>query len=89
SLAEVANQGFIEPFFEIRTPFIYKTKADIVALGVKLGVPYEKTWTCYNGGDVHCGRCATCVERLEAFDLAGAVDPVTYEDSEVWKEFVK
>lgn len=88
-LAEVANEGFIEPFFEIRTPFINKTKAEIVEIGLKLEVPYEDTWTCYNGGEIHCGRCATCVERLEAFDEAGAVDPVEYETRFAWKEFVK
>lgn len=88
-LAEVANKGFIEPYFEIRTPFIYKTKADIVAIGLELGVPYGDTWTCYKGGEVHCGRCATCVERLEAFDAVGAIDPVMYEVRDAWQEFVQ
>ena len=59
-------------------PFVDMTKADIVAVGAKLGVPFEKTWSCYKGQDLHCGRCGTCVERREAFYLAGVDDPTTY-----------
>ena len=59
-------------------PFVDMTKADIVSLGAKLGVPFEKTWSCYKGQDLHCGRCGTCVERREAFYLAGVDDPTTY-----------
>ena len=71
---------------QIIRPFIEWTKGDIVKRGVELGVDYSTTWTCYKGGDKHCGRCGTCVERLEAFDEAGAVDPVEYEDREYYKE---
>jgi 7-cyano-7-deazaguanine synthase len=60
-------------------PFVNLTKAMIVERGLALGVPFEKTWTCYKGGDKHCGKCGTCVERLEAFEIAGAVDPAEYE----------
>ncbi len=60
-------------------PFIARTKADIVRLGAALGVPFEQTWSCYRGGEYHCGRCGTCVERREAFALAGVGDPTTYE----------
>ena len=59
-------------------PFVDMTKADIVSLGAKLGVPFEKTWSCYKGQDLHCSRCGTCVERREAFYLAGVEDPTTY-----------
>jgi len=59
-------------------PFTYKSKADIVALGRKLNVPLNLTWSCYVGGDVHCGRCGTCIERKEAFKLAGVIDPTKY-----------
>ena len=41
-------------------------------------MPFEKTWSCYKGQDLHCGRCGTCVERREAFYLAGVEDPATY-----------
>lgn len=71
------------------TPFIHKTKAQIVAMGNKLCVPFEWTWTCYRGAEIACGRCGTCVERLEAFELAGVHDPLVYADRESWREFVK
>jgi 7-cyano-7-deazaguanine synthase len=63
----------------LETPFIGKSKAEIVAIGSKLGVPFEKTWSCYRGGRLHCSRCGTCVERREAFALAGVHDPTEYE----------
>lgn len=72
----------------VHTPFIGVGKADIVALGSDLGVPYGLTWSCYKGGDRHCGRCGTCVERAEAFALAGVVDPTDYEDKTYWREQV-
>lgn len=54
------------------------TKAQIVELGARLGVPYEKTWSCYQGGDAHCGECASCRSRKEAFRIAGVSDPTNY-----------
>jgi len=63
---------------ELLTPFVEATKADIVRLGAGLGVPFERTWSCYKGGQVHCGTCGTCVERREAFRLAGVADPTPY-----------
>jgi 7-cyano-7-deazaguanine synthase len=59
-------------------PFVQMTKADIVTRGAELGVPFERTWSCYKGGNQHCGRCGTCVERREAFYLAGVADPTDY-----------
>jgi len=61
-------------------PFIKKTKADIVKRGYQLDVPMASTWSCYQGGERHCGRCGTCVERIEAFKLAGVVDWTDYRD---------
>lgn len=61
-------------------PFVYKTKADIVEIGSQLNVPYQHTWSCYVGGEKHCGKCGTCVERKEAFELAGVKDPTEYEE---------
>jgi 7-cyano-7-deazaguanine synthase len=49
-----------------------------VRTGHRLGVPFEHTWSCYRGGERHCGRCGTCVERREAFELAGVTDPTVY-----------
>ncbi|MFZ6003292.1 MAG: 7-cyano-7-deazaguanine synthase QueC [Actinomycetota bacterium] len=79
--ARVANEGFIKPDFEVRAPFLHLGKDDIVRIGAALGVPFEETWSCYVGGDHHCGRCGTCVERREAFDLAGVADPTSYSEA--------
>jgi 7-cyano-7-deazaguanine synthase len=63
---------------DLWAPFQLMRKADIVRLGASLGVPFAETWSCYQGGPVHCGRCGTCTERLEAFVLAGIPDPTEY-----------
>jgi 7-cyano-7-deazaguanine synthase len=59
-------------------PFIAMTKAEIAARGAALGVDFSQTWSCYVGGEIHCGECGTCVERREAFLLAGVPDPTRY-----------
>lgn len=59
-------------------PFQKKTKADIVALGLQLKVPFEWTRTCYSSDDVACGVCGSCMERREAFQLNGIEDPLPY-----------
>jgi len=68
------------------TPYVERSKADIVADGARLGVPFAETWSCYKGGARHCGRCGTCVERREAFHLAGVPDPTAYDDADFWRE---
>lgn len=59
----------------IEAPFVTKTKADVVKIGLELGVPYELTWSCYEGGDVPCGKCGTCIDRARAFAENGVPDP--------------
>jgi 7-cyano-7-deazaguanine synthase len=54
--------------------------AEIARRGHELGLDFSQTWSCYKGGDIHCGTCGTCVERREAFELAGLPDPTTYLD---------
>ncbi|HDY94791.1 hypothetical protein LCGC14_0250970 [marine sediment metagenome] len=71
------------------TPFVHRTKADIVTEGQRHNTPFAETWSCYKGGAHHCGRCGTCVERREAFDLAGVTDPTKYEDPDFWAEAIK
>lgn len=71
----------------IERPFINMTKADIVKEGNLLSVPFGETWSCYKGGDVHCGRCGTCVERATSFAEAGVVDPTVYADSTYYKQY--
>ena len=64
---------------DILRPFVRMTKADICARGAALGVPFGLTYSCYEGRETHCGLCGTCMERREAFKLAGVTDPTTYE----------
>jgi 7-cyano-7-deazaguanine synthase len=96
------NWGFIDPQFEMMTPYIKRTKADIAYKAIELGVPFHETWSCYKGGHQHCGKCGTCVERLEAIDQALTrwsmsdhdmygkvpVDSTMYEDKDFWREAV-
>lgn len=65
---------------EILRPFIHNTKAEIARRGHELGLDFSRTWSCYKGGDIHCGTCGTCVERREAFELAGLPDSTIYLD---------
>lgn len=62
----------------VEAPYSEITKDEIARRGSKLGVDYSKTWSCYKGGEKHCGKCGTCVERKEAFQLAGVEDPTEY-----------
>ena len=78
-MQKVAVEGFGNPDLHLYAPFVGIGKHDIAALGAKLGVPYVETWSCYKGGEIHCGKCGTCVERKEAFELAGVLDPTEYE----------
>lgn len=74
---------------ELLYPFINKTKAEVIKIGHELEVPFEKTWSCYQGKEQHCGKCGTCVERAHSFEIAGVLDPTDYEDSEFWKKTVE
>lgn len=74
----LANQGSLPVGFQVVAPFLDCDKAGIVRVGERLGVPFAATWSCYQGGAVHCGTCGTCTERREAFRLAGVSDPTRY-----------
>ncbi len=63
---------------ELMRPFIDLDKTAIARLGHEWGVDFARTWSCYKGGERHCGTCGTCVERREAFLQAGLVDPTEY-----------
>jgi len=92
--------GVMFPNF-ILTPYLNKSKADIAYRALELQVPLHMTWSCYKGGPEHCGRCGTCVERLEAIDEAirrsiandepgvWSEDQTTYADTEFWKVAVR
>ena len=63
----------------VKAPYTNITKTDIARRGKALGIDYSETWSCYKGGDVHCGKCGTCVERKEALEGAGIEDNTIYE----------
>lgn len=64
----------------ICAPYTNITKADITRIGKRLGIDYSETWSCYKGGEKHCGKCGTCIERKEALALAGIEDKTEYEN---------
>ena len=85
------RESFVKPMGEAITagtsngvklvaPYTTLTKAEIVARGTRLGVPYGKAYSCYQGGERHCGRCGTCRERHDAFVANGLEDPTLYEE---------
>ncbi|MGH3718024.1 MAG: 7-cyano-7-deazaguanine synthase QueC [Pseudonocardiaceae bacterium] len=76
--ARVGNEGFLPEGFRVLAPFLTWSKAEIVKRGAELDVPFTQTWSCYKEGVHHCGRCGTCTERKEAFELAGVIDPTAY-----------
>jgi len=53
---------------KIESPYVGMSKRDIALRGKELGIDYSKTWSCYKGGDIHCGKCGTCTERIEALE---------------------
>lgn len=64
----------------VKRPLINMNKAEVVKTGLDIGVPYELTWSCYEGGEVQCGTCATCIDRKRAFEQNGVTDPVPYKN---------
>ena len=80
--SEAFNNAMNEAIWEgsghqlrIEAPFVNMPKSVVVRIGLELGVPYELTWACYEGGDVPCGKCGTCIDRAEAFAANGVADP--------------
>ena len=65
---------------DIVAPYTNITKADIARIGKRLGIDYSETWSCYKGGEHHCGKCGTCRERREALAEAGTDDTTVYDD---------
>ena len=82
AMQRAALDGYAD--VQLYTPFVERSKADIVTEGARCGTPFAETWSCYKGGEVHCGCCGTCVERREAFHLAGIEDPTVYADPDFW-----
>ncbi len=83
AFVDAMNQATQEGTYEhicIYAPYTDFTKAEIARHGKRLGIDYAETWSCYKGGDKHCGKCGTCVERHEALSEAGIDDPTEYEE---------
>lgn len=85
----LGNEGFIADNFEIYTPYINLTKNDIASDAFRFDVDITNTWSCYKGGQIHCGTCGTCVERQEAIASTGQEDPTIYLISDYWKEKIQ
>lgn len=79
AMSEATRTGTY-PGIEVLAPYTNLTKADIARRGARLGIDYSETWSCYKGGDRHCGKCGTCVERKEALREAEIDDPTEYEE---------
>ena len=77
AMGEAMGQGTYAKIQLLR-PFIAMDKTAIARRGAELGIDFAETWSCYKGGEIHCGTCGTCVERREAFHLAGLPDPTVY-----------
>jgi 7-cyano-7-deazaguanine synthase len=88
---QVMQDHALDGYARVRlyAPYVNSSKADIVADGARHNTPFAQTWSCYRGGERHCGRCGTCVERREAFHLAGHADPTDYEDSDFWLHAIR
>lgn len=79
---DAASQSGTYEHVRILAPYTNITKTDIALRGKQLGIDYSETWSCYKGGEVHCGKCGTCVERKEALREAGLEDTTQYESNE-------
>ncbi len=79
AMSQAISNGTYE-HLQILAPYTNITKTDIARHGARLGINYAETWSCYKGGDCHCGKCGTCVERKEALRDAGIEDTTVYED---------
>lgn len=80
AMADAIREGTYAKM-ELLRPFISLNKAGIAGRGAALHVPFDRTWSCYVGGEIHCGECGTCVERREAFKDANLTDPTIYAHS--------
>jgi 7-cyano-7-deazaguanine synthase len=83
AMQDVSLEGGHVP--RLYTPYLLWSKADICRRGAELHVPFQETWSCYKGGQLHCGLCSTCSERRESFPLAGVPDPTEYADADYAK----
>lgn len=84
SFVNAIGQAFLlasDSRIQLSAPFLYKDKTAILRLGFGMGLNYANSWTCYSGGEVACGKCGSCQERLEAFAAVGRIDPLPYANA--------
>ncbi len=84
-IGAMGNAIYTGTYYAVRlyTPLMWSSKADVVRLGARLGVPFKNTWSCYKGEALHCGACPTCYARQNAFKAAGVEDPTEYASRRV------
>lgn len=80
AMERVATRGYGHPDLELLSPLAHLHKDGVIALGDRLGVPWNETWTCFRGEEVHCGSCSACWERRDGFTKAGVKDPTVYAE---------
>ena len=87
----MANAINVGTYYSVRlkSPVMWMTKGEIVAMGDTLGVPIKLTYSCYEGTEIHCGECPTCISRQVAFEEAGVDDPTEYATQAQWEETVR
>jgi 7-cyano-7-deazaguanine synthase len=85
-IGAMAGAIYVGSYHKVRlvTPHEWRSKAEVVQRGVELDVPFDLTWSCYDGGEYHCGTCPTCVGRIGAFRSNKDIDPVPYEIGIDW-----
>ena len=87
-LGAMAGAIYVGSYHKVRliTPHMWRTKAEVIAKGIELGVPFDLTWSCYDGEELACGTCPTCISRIQAFMFNGIQDPVKYQIDIDWTE---
>jgi 7-cyano-7-deazaguanine synthase len=89
TMGDAIRQATDDVALHIDTPFLHRSKNQIAQMAFDLRVDIANTWSCYQGGDIHCGKCGTCVERLEAIASTGNEDPTPYADDSFYLEALK
>lgn len=81
---KLIDQGtMLKPPVQVLAPLMSTDKTGAVEIGLKLGVPFELTWSCHNNTEAACGKCSNCESRLEAFEKMGQVDPIPYIQEDI------
>ena len=87
----MANAINVGTYYTVRlkTPIMWMTKGEVVAMGSSYEIPFNLTYSCYEGTEIHCGQCPTCISRQVAFEEAGVDDPTEYSNREEWERIIR